>query len=276
MILKKNSLLLIVGVFVLILIFPNMIFASADECYEVPYLIAAEGENPPTTTLCKLGLVEADACVYIENADIAILPGEDMYANLLPGTRSQGEIEHSFINDSEICLVEVSASEIKEILECGVACLTLNDKTKQIEYSESEFDGYPQISGFSYEVDLPGKAGSRIMRITLEDGTKLDLNDNETTYTLATTEKYLDGTYGYKCKGNYKKTGHTESDVMEKFLNSGVLTSKYEPDGAVTYAGTTSYSIASSLKLGPVAGICVLIVAFFSLKSIRVKEKLYL
>ncbi len=129
-----------------------------------------------------LGNLAADALRDYCDADIAIQNGGGIRAGLTAGDVTVGDVFAMLPFDNKVTLVEVTGQTVWDALENGV-------------------DGYPatngkfpQVSGIKYTFDGSKPAGERIVSVTLEDGTPLDL---DAWYTLACNDFMCGGGDGY-------------------------------------------------------------------------------
>ena len=92
------------------------------------------------------------------------------------------EIKNVFTHDRGIATVRVTIKELRQILERGLASLTL-DKSEKIDVRRSAFDGFPQISGFklSYDVSMP--PGQRVYELLI-NGVSVALDSGTQSVTL--------------------------------------------------------------------------------------------
>lgn len=129
-----------------------------------------------------LGNLAADALRDYCDADIAIQNGGGIRAGLTAGDVTVGDIFAMLPFDNKVTLVEVTGQTVWDALENGVAAYPeLNGK-------------FPQVSGIQYTFDAAQPAGERIVSVTLEDGTPLDL---DAWYTLACNDFMCGGGDGY-------------------------------------------------------------------------------
>ena len=129
-----------------------------------------------------LGNLAADALRDYCDADIAIQNGGGIRAGLTAGDVTVGDVFAMLPFDNKVTLVEVTGQTVWDALENGVdGYPTTNGK-------------FPQVSGIKYTFDGCKPAGERIVSMTLEDGTPLDL---DAWYTLACNDFMCGGGDGY-------------------------------------------------------------------------------
>lgn len=129
-----------------------------------------------------LGNLAADALRDYCDADIALQNGGGIRAGLTAGDVTVGDVFAMLPFDNKVTLVEVTGQTVWDALENGVdGYPTTNGK-------------FPQVSGIKYTFDGSKPAGERIVSVTLEDGTPLDL---DAWYTLACNDFMCGGGDGY-------------------------------------------------------------------------------
>jgi len=247
-------------VIILLDVFGPRVFAetNADFVATNPYLLFADEEHNSQSTECTLGDAVSDAARIYTNADIAIICGGDLIANLPSGGLSHADIMGVFAADRALATATVSIAELREILEAGLSHIILDDSEK-IDLEASAYPGFPQISGFTLYYDASRKAGSRVTNIIIGDHEE-DINSTEITITLAATLFMFEGGYDMPQIDNASPAGLTLTDVMENYLNDGALDYS-NPEKRIIPNGTSGVFVTGS----SIAGI--VIVAFILSKS---------
>ena len=132
----------------------------------------------------------ADALRARTGADIALISGGNIRADILAGDITYDNILNVMPFGNDICLLSVTGQMILDALEWGARALP------------AEFGGFPQVSGLTYEIDagvgstctsdengmFTGVAGDRRVSNVLVGGEPID---PEGTYTLAGTDYTL-------------------------------------------------------------------------------------
>ena len=131
-----------------------------------------------------LGDTVADALRTQSGAELAVVSSGDLSLYLMSGALTYDDVAASVPENSPYGLVAMTPAELKALLEEGVDSLVLTEQ-ETIDFEASQCDDFPQISGFSFRCDSSAPPGDRIMSISLEDGTRLDLEDQDTTYLVA-------------------------------------------------------------------------------------------
>ena len=70
------------------------------------------------------------------------------------------------------------------------------NREEKIDRNISEFEGFPQISGFSFKYDLSAPSGERIVWIKIGED-EVNLTDDTTTVTLCASGYMLSGGMGF-------------------------------------------------------------------------------
>lgn len=161
----------------------------------------------------------ADAMCSVGGTDIAILNGGDVIHNLDGGEVTWGELQALFLEEKTLAVTEITGAELRELLELGVSHAVVDMPAEVLDAEASSFDGFPQISGFSFRYDPTAPIGERVMEITGPDGTELDPED---TLTLTATETMLSGGYGYPVFAA-ERLDVTQAEALAEYFTDGVL-----------------------------------------------------
>jgi 2',3'-cyclic-nucleotide 2'-phosphodiesterase (5'-nucleotidase family) len=139
----------------------------------------------------------ADSQRAFLDADIAFQNGGGVRASIQSGTITVGDIIAMLPFDNKLMKVEVDGKTVWEALENGV---------KPYPSAAGQF---LQVSGLRYAFDPSKPAGSRIVDVTMDDGSKLDFGKK---YTVVINDFMAGGGDGYsmlKCTG----VGANDPDV---------------------------------------------------------------
>lgn len=170
---------------------------------------------------CSLGKAAADAVRAVCRTDIAILPGELFYMNLSGGAVTEEMLEQSIPQEAPVGIAEITPAQLKAIMETGVGQIVIG-AGDAIDTEHSDYEGFPQFSGFTVKCDYSAPAGERVLEIIMDDGTEVDLRDEEGLLTLAATEEMLVGGYGYPVL-EAAPAGETVLSCMRVQLSAGML-----------------------------------------------------
>lgn len=161
-----------------------------------------------------------DSMKYVTGADMAVLTGGNIRASIEPGDITMGEALTTLPFSNLITTVELGGGDILEMLEHGVS-------------------GYPepvgehiQVSGIKFEFNPDAEPMSRVINVTMADGSAFD---ESKTYTVATIDFLAAGGDGYAMMANGKNKTYYQGDV-EAFVEylSTNPSMKDEPDGRIT------------------------------------------
>ena len=211
-----------------------------------------------------LGNVAADAVRMVAGADIAILNGGDFRGNLRGGEVSYEDILAVFSDNKPLAAVVISPAELKSILEQSVSHMT-TDIHDRIDLSASAYDGFPQISGFSFRYDISAVAGQRVLNIVLNDGTEPDLTVTSVSITLAATEFMLSGGYGMPVFNNARALDTTLAESLAAYIySSGTVD---EPAlNRISYIGSLSGAFASGVGSRVIIIVAAIVICFGVIK----------
>lgn len=174
---------------------------------------------------CNLGNLIADAMRAETGAQIAIMNGGGIRADIDEGEITLGEVltVHPFGN--LIATFDLKGADVIAALENGVSTLALDDNGRVVR--EGAAGRFPQVSGLRYTIDPTQDPGSRIVSVEVqgEDGTFAPI-DPEAVYSVVTN--------------NFMRTGGDGYTVLaENAINPYDF-------GRVDYEATRDYLIANS------------------------------
>lgn len=130
---------------------------------------------------CPLGNFGADAIRAYTGADIALFASGDLGITLPAGEVTPERIADSFPADKPIVVMEVTAEQLRQMLEESLSHITLGPD-ESMDISASAWEGFFCVSGFTYSYDASAPVGQRVYDLPLEG-----------TYTLAISGEYGDG-----------------------------------------------------------------------------------
>lgn len=219
-----------------------------------------------------LGSAVADAVRSATGSDIAIINGGDFSANLQGGQITWRDVLNVFTfnrevdYDRELSIAEITPVKLVEILEAGVSHIVLNEN-ESIDYAASAYDGFPQISGFSFEFDVSAPVGDRIVRVTLSGGQTLDREDNDTFITIAASGFMLAGGYGLPAVSEASGTGLTLASAFARYI-AGLGALEPPETERITVIGSTDSGIMSKIPAAVIViAVLILLTMAFSTRS---------
>lgn len=231
----------------------------------VEFLQQATNNYGCTTIEMELCDTVADAVRSACNTQISIVNGGDFIHNLEGGEATWGDILFLFSENRTLAVAEISGADLLEILEYGVSHAVVDMSAETLDIEASSFDGFPQISGFSFAYDPTAQVGQRIVSAELSDGTLISA---DMTLTLAASEYMLSGGFGYPAVA-YQSTGITLAEAMAQYFDGGTIG---DPTmRRITHIGLSDRFTVSRSKIAfvSVAGV----MACFCFGKIRKKSK---
>ena len=241
--------------------------SGADIVGFVPRLLTAVSDRNAQCTECKLGDAVADAIRIYLNSDVTIICGGDLVRNLPPGEVTIDELKDLFLEDRILATTRITPRELRDIMEAGLGHIVLN-KMEKIDEKISEYEGFPQISGFTVLYDASQAPGERIRDIMI-DGISIDLQDDTSFVTLASTLFMLNGGYGLPKMGTEAVSNMTMSDAMARYVNDGM--SEYLTTGhRIIPAGNQSGTLVSTVPTGFISAVAAV---YLLANSWRYKRK---
>lgn len=145
---------------------------------------------------CNLGNLIADAYRWETGADIAIMNGGGIRANIDTGEITFGEVLEVLPFGNTVATMDIDGASIVAALENGVSTIILND-AGQVQRGGAN-GRFPQVSGIRYGYDPNLEAGSRItfVEVLQDDGTYAPI-DESATYSLTVLNFMATGGDGY-------------------------------------------------------------------------------
>lgn len=206
-----------------------------------------------------MGDVTADALRVASGADVAIVNGGELRANLQAGQRSWADVQAVFAENKTLAIADITAAQLWEILEHGISYIVLGEDEKT-DAAASAFEGFPQISGLMFQCDLANTAGIRVMSVTLSDGRALARNDQETRITLCATEYMLSGGYGYESV-SCERLEIGLADALAQYISGGIA----QPDSSrIRMIGSYDTPLISRVNVLLIALVCCVIAFCFN------------
>lgn len=163
-----------------------------------------------STRQCGLGSLVADSYRAAYQADIALVNSGGIRNGLPQGEISLLDVLNVLAFDNSMVLLEVSGKEIYELLEHSVSKLP------------DASGGFSQVSGLVVYADISKAPGARIITATLEDGTRIQ---PEQQYSLACNNFMAAGGDGYPILADKNKlASHLgEVEALSRFITENNL-----------------------------------------------------
>ena len=212
---------------------------------------AVEGVAESRYEQSEIGCAVADAVRLSTDADAALVYAGEIQNGLSGLPLSQSDVEAVFSQDEEICVADVSAQTLYDIVEHGCSHVVL-DKETYIDPEPSAWDGFLQISGISYVFDVTAPEGSRITKLCLNDET---LPKDNTMLKVAAPKSLFDGALSYP-EIKHQATGITLSEALADAISKEHVNTS--PDTRIRAIGCRDDAIISYIGRGPLAVIMVI------------------
>lgn len=232
---------------------------------------------PPFTALeagsncTAMGCLTADAVRYAAGTDLAIANAEDIVSSLPQGGITYDNIARVFASDRQIGIAEVSGPQLRALLEGCLSQITLDMSDESIDAAASSYGGFPNPSGFTLRYDASAPPGERVYAITLENGSKLDLEDMSARYTVAASVWLLEGNYNGIAL-DYQTADISLTQALEHYIrNSGSELTSLEWN-RVKAIGVSGNTLVSLLPTPILIGSVILIWAMIHLMRKQFKN----
>lgn len=210
----------------------------------------------------SLGSYVADGMRNAADTDIAIECGGHLVKALPGGEITEEDARAVFADDLEVAVVELTSALLFDLLEYAVGHGQIDEMEKLA--ADSGFDGFPQISGFSFEFDVSQRSGRRLRGVSLENGWELSRADN-LVLTAAVPADMLDGSLGFvMLEGlDYEVIG-TQSELLIGHIRAqGQIVA---PDkGRITMLGFEQKTIYEKWNIGVYLPYVILLILLFRL-----------
>lgn len=255
------------------ILIPALIFAISAAAsgiigYSEINLRASDTERLGSTEL-ELGSLAADALRARTGADIAIVCSGELGVNLPAGDITNESIADCFPLNRDVYTAVITTAQLHSLLEALLSHIVISD-TERIDWAASQFDGFPQISGFSMEYDASIPAGSRIKGLVLDSGA--ELSGGEDTHVIAASGYLLTGGYGGEKQQSVEASmsyAGTQREIIGAYI-SQIGTITHPPsEGRIKVIGARQDMLIDRIPLG----IIILAVILFIIgRSMRFKK----
>lgn len=257
---------------ILLIAQPVLIAKGADETIlgQCSRRLKACDDSGHTSKESDFGNFMTDAMRWYSGADVALLPSVDIGNHLQAGDVTEEDLKNCLLRDMPLATASLTAAEICGMLEHSVSQYVLNED-QSVDWSVSEFDGFLQISGIQVTYNLTAPAGERILSVTADDGTVLEMDDRETYYTVISTEECFSGGYGYTELENYTLIG-TELMAATAYITREGIVSAPEDSGRIVLGGSRESFIANPRMVGMIIAVLGLMFVYASVKFHKLKQ----
>lgn len=212
----------------------------------------------------SFGSFAADALRDAYGSDFAIWCVGELKQNLQAGDITYAALEQCIRYDRDTMAVQITPAQLKVLLEALFSHLVLNEK-EQIDQAASDFDGYPEISGFTVRCDVSAPTGSRILSVVSEDGQELDLSDDTTLYTLSGSTELLSGLYGGDDLTSFvwKSLSENQRQIVASYISSLGTISSEPSSGRITVIGARDNNLLGDVPPVFIIGVVLMITICF-------------
>ena len=150
-----------------------------------------------------LGDISADAFRWKTGADIAVMNGGGLRADLPAGDVRRIDVMSIFPFNNTVQVAEIKGRTVREMLEHSVSAYP------------AAFEGFLSVSGMTYSFNPAKPVGQRVSEIRIGNEPLVD----DKTYTLATMDFLLNGGDGYAMLKNL--------EIISKYENADEVFGKY-------------------------------------------------
>lgn len=225
----------------------------------------------PTIEENELGDLVADAVKNQTGADIALINGGDFINSLGSGEVTYGELLDLFTENYELGLATMTPKELKAVLELSVSQLQVDTDTERIDTQNSKSEGFLQISGLLVKYDASAPVGERVLKMTLTDGTELDLEDTTTNLNVAATAYMLSGGYGYDTVSFETISDLTIAEAVADYIGENPDLQLDETD-RITVIGVRGKSIIDMISPQLLLIGCAVLIFFAVITQFKLKN----
>lgn len=232
-------------------------------------------QENPWLEQCELGCVAADAMRVSGGTQLALLETGALANDLNQGQVTREMVDRVFAApDRQLAKAEITPAQLREMLECSVSHIRVDPATEQVEEDSLAFEGFCQVSGLQFRYDASAPAGERVTDLWLEDGTRLDLTDQETRLTLTATVKLLAGGYGFPAV-EYVPLELSLSDALADYVARNTALPQGETDRIQVIGARQNLLVGFIPRawLGLGIAALVLVLAVFRLRGKRRQEE---
>lgn len=161
-----------------------------------------------------------ESLLDISKADVVIINGGSIRSSISEGTVTRGDIVSVLPFGNYGVVIEVTGRDIKNALENG------------IQSYPSPKGAFPQVAGIRFEFNPKSEIGNKVTKLTLADGTPLEM---DATYKLGTSDFMTAGGDGYTMFAGKKIITEYESfeEILSRYIKEKGITTK-KTDGRIT------------------------------------------
>lgn len=188
---------------------------------EIPYSDDIGYQSHP------LGNFIADAYRQKTMAHVALIDTGSIAAGIPGGSITKADILSILPDNNSIQTKKVTPKALKTAIESGLSGISLKeDGTIDPQSASGKF---PQISGLTVAVNLKNDPGERVIRMKLDNGISLNLNDDRSTVTVVSNSDVMSGQNDYDIFAMYSQEEEfgSEGQALLDYLNTSGEYSEY-------------------------------------------------
>jgi hypothetical protein len=233
-------------------------FAQSEGAPELSLELSQLDSTTKSVSECQLGDLAADAIRDTLGTTVSMVGSGDLIGDLGTGAVTQEALDAALV-DRPLVTAEVTPAQLYTLLEGALSQVVIDLDEEQIVAEESQFDGFAQISGMKLVWDGSAPVGERVYTLTLDDGTKLSREDEETSLTIAGTDLMLEGGYGYSCDAVTTATQETTHSALTSYLTRNEISSL--TTGRITVIGTRDSTVLKRMSKPALLAVVVVLAA---------------
>ena len=232
-----------------------------------PLLLKKDDKTQIGTT--PIGNFIADIFKTQTKADISIVSAGEILADLDAGPITRMDVNNLINSAYTLQTKTITPRLLRIILEATVAKIEL-DENGAINEELSKTTKFPQISGFKFYYNPKSGVGHKIVKIVLDNGKSLNLNDSKTPITIAATSYLMNGGEEYTTLAGQEKITDQFDGVgiaLTDYLRNGGAVTEDTGERAILTEKTESLTSIIVIVMVSVAGLIILLIIVAKLIS---------
>ena len=178
-----------------------------------------KNDNDMQVKSTSLGNFIADVYKSSSNADIAIISASEINSDFKTGKITRSDISGLLNPNSTVQIKKISPRILRLVLEGAISKAVLKDN-KSLDEANSASTKFLQISGFKFHYNPRNEVGHKVVKIVLDDGRSLNLNDSNSNIRIAASSFLMTG-------GDENTALAGITDVLQQFDNVGTVITNY-------------------------------------------------
>ena len=231
-----------------------------------PNVLRGDADHPAGCFETALGDILADAARSALGAQIAVVSGGCVPEELYESGLTAKELRAALPDDPALCRAELTPTQLRALLEYGYSHLR-TDEEERIDRAASAFSDYPHLSGLTVTCDASTPAGARVVEMALDDGTALEIDDEQTHLTAAVPAGLLLARAGIEAEETEKTA---LSDALADYAaERGTL--RAPAADCVTVIGTSEYAVLHAFPKAAVFGAIAFVLLCCGILTVKQK-----